>query len=86
MHKRKLQSNTTPTSSNPTDSAATAATTTTTTADPEIVQECLPQQSTGERTNPKQQKKEVQWLKPNKRAPRIGQDFQVSLPAFTAKK
>ena len=45
--------------------------------------------STGERTTFKQAKKEVQWLKPKSKdqtAPRIGQEFQVSLPAFVSKK
>ena len=42
---------------------------------------------TGERINPKQQKKEINWLKPKNQAkPRIGEDFQISnLPKFQPK-
>jgi hypothetical protein len=38
---------------------------------------------TGERHNPKQQRKDNQWLKPKTQTtPRIGDDYQVSLPTF----
>jgi hypothetical protein len=39
--------------------------------------------NTGERTNPKLQKKNCDWLQPkDQTTPRIGEDFQVSLPPF----
>jgi hypothetical protein len=69
-----------------TSKASTTASTDTNTANTDDVAEYLPGVSTGERTNPKQAKKEIQWLKPKSKSqstPRIGQDYQVSLPTFT---
>ena len=72
-----------------TSKASTTASTDTTTADTadaDDVSEYLPGVSTGERIIYKQAKKEVQWLKPKSKSqstPRIGQDYQVSLPTFT---
>jgi hypothetical protein len=69
-----------------TSKASTTASTDTNTANTDDVAEYLPGVSTGERSNPKQAKKEIQWLKPKSKSqstPRIGQDYQVSLPTFT---